>query len=52
MREATEALHLSRPTIYKLIRKGDIKSWTIGRDRRISAASVIEYLHRMATAAP
>jgi excisionase family DNA binding protein len=50
MREATEALHMSRPTIYKLIRKGEIKSWTIGRERRLSATSVIEYLHRLATA--
>jgi excisionase family DNA binding protein len=41
-------LDVGRTTIYALIQSGDLKSVKIGRSRRIPAASLQEYINKLA----
>ncbi len=49
VREACEHLSIGRTTLYRLLRDGELKSSTLGRARRISLASIIDYLERHAS---
>ena len=42
--EAGAALHLSRQSIYDLINSGELRSFTIGRSRRIPRAALDEFI--------
>jgi putative molybdopterin biosynthesis protein len=39
-----DALHIGRATVYRLIKSGELKASKIGRQYRIPAASLNEYL--------
>ncbi len=45
--EAAEQLGLSRSTIYELLRKGDLKSISIGRSRRIPTAALRTFISEL-----
>lgn len=45
-REAMAALRISRDTLYNLIRTGQLRSFTIGRARRIPAAEIPAFIRR------
>jgi len=44
--EAGMELDVSRVTIHKLIREGELKSFKIGRLRRISRDAIDEYINK------
>lgn len=46
--EAADFLGCSRPTLIKLVERGEIPYTKIGRHRRITLASLIDYQHRQA----
>jgi excisionase family DNA binding protein len=45
--EVAEALHIGRCTVYDLIRSGHLRSFKIGKLRRIPVDAVHEYARRM-----
>ncbi len=45
-REAMTALRIGRDTLYNLIRSGELRSFTIGRARRIPAAEIPAFMRR------
>jgi excisionase family DNA binding protein len=49
--EAGDRIGVKRTTMYKLIRDGDIESFTIGRLRKIRLSALEEYIKRRAAAA-
>ncbi|GEM_PF-5189066 len=44
VKEASEALRVSRTKMYALVLRGDIKTLLIGRSRRISRAALYEFV--------
>ncbi len=46
--DVCERLSLSRPTVYALINSGQLRSFLVGRARRIPASALDEYIARMA----
>lgn len=42
--EGCEVLHVSRPTLYGLIRRGELRTITIGRSRRIPLSALTRYV--------
>lgn len=50
--EAGERIGVKRTTMYKLIRDGEIESFTIGRLRKVRPSALEEYVKRRAAAAP
>ncbi len=50
MRDLQRRLRLSRPSIYRLIEKGEIEALHIGRSLRITNASVEAFLARRLSA--
>jgi excisionase family DNA binding protein len=48
--EAGDRIGVKRTTMYKLIRDGEIESFTIGRLRKIRLAALEEYVKRRAAA--
>jgi excisionase family DNA binding protein len=44
--EVADYLHVSRGTIYGLLKKNEINSVKVGRNRRFTASHVKEYLAR------
>lgn len=44
--EVAEYLHVSRGTIYGLLRNNEIESVKVGRNRRFTAAHVKNYINR------
>jgi len=42
--DAAKALNISRPTIYKEIQKGRLKTFTIGRRRFVTPAALNDYI--------
>ncbi|WP_313896015.1 helix-turn-helix domain-containing protein [Streptomyces sp. YIM 98790] len=44
--EAMAALKISRPKLYDLIRSGELRSFTIGRARRVPAEAVAAYIRK------
>jgi excisionase family DNA binding protein len=49
--EAGERIGVKRTTMYKLIRDGEIESFTIGRLRKIQLSALEAYIKRRAAAA-
>lgn len=45
-REARKRLNVCRPKIYELLRSGALQGFKIGRDWRISEASIAEFVKR------
>lgn len=45
--QAAHQLSLSRTTMFRLIRTGDIASVRIGRARRIAAEAIEDYVYRL-----
>ncbi|TDD08112.1 DNA-binding protein [Saccharopolyspora terrae] len=45
--QAAHQLSLSRATMFRLIKTGDIASVRIGRARRIAAEAIEDYVHRL-----
>lgn len=46
LKEAAERLGVSRPTVYRLVRKGEIKTALIAGLERVRLASLVEYATR------
>ena len=44
--EVCERLHLSRPTVYELINSGRLRSFKVGKARRIPVQALGEYIDR------
>ena len=44
--EVADILHVSRSTIYELIRRGDIRSYRVGRKVRFTQDDVDAYIAR------
>ena len=44
--EAAEVLRIGRTTMFALVRDGEIRSFLIGRSRRIPLAAIDEYVRR------
>lgn len=44
--EAAAALSVSRPTLYKLLRTGDIPSFSVGTRRLIPRAGLVEWIEK------
>jgi excisionase family DNA binding protein len=42
--EAAEMLGVGRATLYKLVMRGEIESFTVGRARRIAISTLEEYV--------
>lgn len=49
--EAGERIGVKRTTMYKLIREGEIESFTIGRLRKVRLSALEAYIERRAAAA-
>ena len=49
--EAGERIGVKRTTMYKLIRDGEIESFTIGRLRKVSLSELDAYIERRRAAA-
>lgn len=45
--EVCELLHLSRPTVYGLINSGQLRSFKVGRVRRVPTSAVDDYVAGM-----
>lgn len=45
--QVSEWLAISRAQVFNLIREGELKSFTIGRSRRITATAVRTYLDKV-----
>ncbi len=45
--EAATALNLGRTTVYTLMRKGEIRSVKISKNRRIPSSAIQEYVARL-----
>lgn len=45
--QVSEWLAISRGQVFNLIREGELRSFTIGRSRRITAAAVRTYLDKV-----
>jgi excisionase family DNA binding protein len=43
--EAAEMLGVGRATLYKLVMRGEIESFTVGRARRIAISALEQYAH-------
>jgi len=49
--ECAQAMRLSQPTIFRLIRRGDLPAIHVGRSLRISPIDVEQYVGRLRAAA-
>jgi excisionase family DNA binding protein len=49
--DAEQLVGLSRVTLWRLVKSGEVKSASIGRARRISRQSLEDYLERQASEA-
>jgi excisionase family DNA binding protein len=45
--EAATLLSLGRTVVYRLVRRGELRSIKVGRTRRVVAASLNEYIARL-----
>jgi excisionase family DNA binding protein len=45
--DACTRLHLSRPTVYLLINTGQLRSFKVGKARRIPVGAIDEYIDNM-----
>jgi excisionase family DNA binding protein len=48
--EVAEMLAISRPWVYELIKRGELVSFHIGKNRRITADSITSYVDRQVAA--